>query len=124
MTVPRDLHLTCTSGFPHPQNIALAKDLETLVRQNGAIPATIGVLNGTACVGFTSEGLEELTAAAGKPETKKLSRRDLGYICGLVRFDWLRISSWRHECNSILMVSRVSPAEGLMAVLPLLAQWF
>ena len=124
MTVLHDVRLTSTSGFPYPQNTALAKNLENLVRQNGAIPATIGVLNGTACVGFTSEGLEELTAAAGKPETKKLSRRDLGYICGLVRFYWLRASSWRHECNSILTVSRVSPAEGLMAVPPLLAQWF
>lgn len=54
------------------------------MRQNGAIPATIGVLNGIARVGFTSGELDELTAAAGKPETRKLSRRDLGYICGLV----------------------------------------
>ena len=69
--------------------MTLAKELESLVRQNGAVPATIGVLNGIARVGFTSEGLEELTAAAGKPETKKLSRRDLGYICGLVRYHGL-----------------------------------
>lgn len=82
--IPHHRHLTCTPGYPYPLNITLAKDLEKLVRQNGAIPATIGVLNGIAQVGFTSEDLEELTAAAGKPETKKLSRRDLGYICGLV----------------------------------------
>lgn len=74
------------SGYRYPENTVLAKDLEKLVRQNGAIPATIGVLNGIARVGFTSQDLEELTAAAGKPETKKLSRKDLGYICGLVRY--------------------------------------
>lgn len=63
------------------------------MRQNGAVPATIGVLNGIAQVGFTSGDLEVLSAAAGRPETKKLSRRDLGYICGLVRVYLLRTSS-------------------------------
>lgn len=54
------------------------------MRQNGAIPATIGILNGVACVGLNSEELNELTTSAGQVETKKISRRDLGYICGLV----------------------------------------
>lgn len=64
--------------------MALATKLEDLIRQNGAIPATIGVLNGIARIGFKKEELNELTSSAGNPETKKLSRRDLGYICGLV----------------------------------------
>ena len=89
---PRHRPLTFTPGYPYPLNLALAKDLEKLVRQNGAVPATIGVLNGTAQVGFTSEDLEVLSAAAGRLETKKLSRRDLGYICGLVRL-YLRRTS-------------------------------
>lgn len=72
------------SGFPYPENVKLATDLESLVRKYGALPATIGVLNGVARVGFTSAELEELASSAGKPHTKKLSRRDLGYICGLV----------------------------------------
>ena len=71
-------------GFPYPENAQLASDLESLVRRYGAVPATIGVLNGVARVGFTSAELDELTASAGNPDTKKLSRRDLGYICGLV----------------------------------------
>lgn len=93
--------LTCTLGYPYPANIALAKDLENLVRQNGAIPATIGVLNGVAQVGFTYEDLEELTAAAGRPETRKLSRRDLGYICGLVRHNLLKASTFEHSHDKI-----------------------
>ncbi|KAA6413166.1 MAG: Pseudouridine-5 -phosphate glycosidase [Lasallia pustulata] len=72
-----------THGFPYPENVALASHLESVVRVNGGVPATIGVLNGVARVGFETEELIELTASAGKPETKKLSRRDLGYICGL-----------------------------------------
>ena len=51
---------------------------------NGGIPATIGVLNGVARVGLSPEEIIELTTLAGKPDTKKVSRRDLGYICGLV----------------------------------------
>ncbi|KAI4216964.1 MAG: hypothetical protein LQ351_000913 [Letrouitia transgressa] len=72
-----------THGFPYPENTALASRLESLVRTNGGIPATIGVLHGTARIGLNPEELIELTASAGKPETKKLSRRDLGYILGL-----------------------------------------
>ncbi|KAL8667468.1 MAG: hypothetical protein Q9202_000684 [Teloschistes flavicans] len=72
-----------THGFPYPDNTALASRLESLVRLNGGVPATIGVLNGAACVGLSAEEIIELTASAGKPETRKLSRRDLGYICGL-----------------------------------------
>ena len=72
-------------GFPYPDNAALAIRLESIVRENGAVPATIGVVNGVARVGFKSDELDELAASAGRPETRKLSRRDLGYICGLVR---------------------------------------
>ena len=71
-------------GFPYPQNTALASHLESVVRLNGGIPATIGVLNGVARVGFTAEEIIELTASASLSNTKKVSRRDLGYICGLV----------------------------------------
>ncbi|KAL8675081.1 MAG: hypothetical protein Q9168_000564 [Polycauliona sp. 1 TL-2023] len=72
-----------THGFPYPQNTALASHLESVIRVNGGIPATIGVLNGIARVGLNPEEIIELTASAGKPETRKISRRDLGYICGL-----------------------------------------
>lgn len=72
------------AGFPYPENVKLAADLESLVRKHGAIPATIGVLNGVARVGITTAELNELTASAGKHDTRKLSRRDLAYICGLV----------------------------------------
>lgn len=73
-----------THGWQYPDNAALASRLETIVRVNGGVPATIGILDGVARVGFAPEELNRLAASAGRPETLKVSRRDLGYICGLV----------------------------------------
>jgi pseudouridylate synthase / pseudouridine kinase len=72
------------AGFPYPENVALSSHLESLVRVNGGIPATTGVLNGVARVGLQAEELIELVSKAGKTETIKISRKDLGYIGGLV----------------------------------------
>lgn len=84
-------------GFPYPENSQLATDLESLVRKHGATPATIGVLNGVARVGFTPNQLNELTASAGKPDTRKLSRRDIAYICGMVNSHWQLVSTRRSK---------------------------
>ena len=71
-------------GFPYPENIALSSRLESIVRQNGGVPATIGILNGVAKVGFEAEELIKLLSTAGSPTTVKVSRRDLGLVCGRV----------------------------------------
>ena len=73
-----------THGFPYPQNVDLALRLEEIVRSHGAVPATIGILNGVARVGLTDEEIIMLASSAGKPETMKVSRRDLPYILGMV----------------------------------------
>jgi len=73
-----------THGFPYPDNVALALDLEAIVRREGGIPATIGVLDGVARVGLSQEELTTLASSAGKKDTMKVSRRDLPYILGLV----------------------------------------
>jgi pseudouridylate synthase / pseudouridine kinase len=73
-----------THGFPYPENVALALNLEKIVRANGAIPATIGVVGGVAKVGLSRGEITTLAAGAGKPETMKVSRRDLPYILGMV----------------------------------------
>jgi len=72
-----------THGFPYPENIALASHLESLVRVNGGVPATVGVLDGIARVGLETEELIRLISTAGSKDTWKLSRRDLGFIGGL-----------------------------------------
>ena len=73
-----------TTGFPYPESVALAKLLESVVRSNGAVPATIGILGGEARVGLSADELVELASTAEKKNALKVSRRDLGYICGLV----------------------------------------
>ncbi|KAL5114399.1 hypothetical protein ACEQ8H_007709 [Pleosporales sp. CAS-2024a] len=72
-----------THGFPYPDNVALASLLESLVRTNGGVPATIGILDGVARVGMDPEELIRLTSSAGQATTLKLSRRDLSYVGGL-----------------------------------------
>lgn len=37
--------------MPYPQNLQTAKEVESIVRENGAIPATIAILNGVPCIG-------------------------------------------------------------------------
>ena len=64
-------------GMPYPKNVDTAKEVEQIVREYGAIPATIAILNGKICVGLTSEQLEEL----GKSEKVwKVSIRDIAYV--------------------------------------------
>ena len=65
-------------GMPYPKNVATALLVENMVRSQGAIPATIAILNGKIKVGLTKEELEYL----GKEGTKttKTSRRDLPFV--------------------------------------------
>jgi pseudouridine-5'-phosphate glycosidase/pseudouridine kinase len=63
--------------------VALSSHLESLVRVNGGVPATIGILNGQALVGMQADELIELVSSAGSKDTWKISRRDLGFIGGL-----------------------------------------
>ncbi|KAL3471688.1 Indigoidine synthase A like protein-domain-containing protein [Aspergillus californicus] len=72
-----------THGFPYPESVALASLLETVVRANGGVPATIGILHGVARVGLLADELIELASTAQTKSALKVSRRDLGYICGL-----------------------------------------
>ncbi|MDA1330423.1 MAG: pseudouridine-5'-phosphate glycosidase [Chloroflexi bacterium] len=63
-----------THGLPRPQNLQTAQRLEEAVREEGAVPATIGVLDGRVLVGF---GAEELKKLADVDRAVKLSSRNL-----------------------------------------------
>lgn len=64
-------------GMPHPQNIETALEIEEIIRDNGAVPATIGIIDGKIKVGLTKEEVEFL----GKSdEVVKVSRRDLPVV--------------------------------------------
>lgn len=61
-------------GLPRPTNLETARRLEQVVRERGAIPATVAVLGGELCVGLNDKQLERLAEGEG---VLKLSRRDL-----------------------------------------------
>lgn len=69
-----------THGMPHPQNIQTAYDVESIVRNEGSIPATCGILNGRIKVGLDERDLEMLGKATNNIPSVKTSRRDLAYI--------------------------------------------
>lgn len=65
-------------GMPYPRNVETALNVEKIIRDNGAIPATIAILNGKLKVGLTEEEIEYLGKAAEK--VIKTSRRDIPFI--------------------------------------------
>ena len=64
-----------THGLPRPANLELARQMETDVRQAGAVPATVAVLEGQVRFGLSDDELVTLATAA---RTEKINRRDLG----------------------------------------------
>jgi len=66
-----------THGLPYPDNIELASEMEAIIRSEGAIPATIGVLHGKILIGMRPEELKELAVA---PVKWKISRRDFAPV--------------------------------------------
>jgi pseudouridine-5'-phosphate glycosidase len=64
-------------GLPYPTNLETATEMEAIVRQHGAIPATIAVLDGKLRVGLVDTELEHLATAKG---IRKVSRRDLPIV--------------------------------------------
>ncbi len=69
-----------THGLPYPANRETALAMETSVRESGAIPATIAVLQGEITVGLSPEQIEYLAKAI---DVRKCSRRDLPIAVGL-----------------------------------------
>jgi pseudouridylate synthase len=61
-------------GLPHPDNLEVARESERLIRAEGAVPATVGVIAGTPKVGLDEAELELMATAGG---IEKLSARDL-----------------------------------------------
>lgn len=65
-----------THGMPYPQNLAMAKSVEAVVTTNGAVPATIAVIEGALHIGLDEEQTAKLAATKN---AMKLSRADLAY---------------------------------------------
>lgn len=83
-----------THGLPYPENIALAIELEGILRNNGVVPATIGFLDGVATIGLSPTELSVLSSSTGSADTMKVSRRDMPYIIGMVT----HLTLWTYQC--------------------------
>jgi pseudouridine-5'-phosphate glycosidase len=64
-------------GMPYPQNVQTAREVEGVIRDAGAVPATIAIIDGKICIGLSDEQLEVLGSAG---DALKVSRRDLAYV--------------------------------------------
>jgi pseudouridine-5'-phosphate glycosidase len=64
-------------GMPYPQNLATAQAVEAIVRQGGAVPATIAVLDGRLKVGLGAAALERVAQSS---DMAKASTRDIAYL--------------------------------------------
>lgn len=64
-------------GMPYPQNVEMANNVESIIRREGAVPATIAILDGEIRIGLESKDLEYLAQAK---DVVKVSRRDLASV--------------------------------------------
>ena len=63
-------------GLPYPDNIEVAKTLEAIIRKEGAVPATIAIIDGVIKVGLDDHDLDILATK----DVIKVSKRDIGYV--------------------------------------------
>ncbi|HWG24844.1 pseudouridine-5'-phosphate glycosidase [Actinospica sp.] len=87
-------------GMPYPQNVAMATEVERIIRDGGAVPATIAVLGGRPRVGLTADDLELL---ATDPNVAKVSLRDLPYV----------IARGEHGATTVAATMRLAALAGI-----------
>jgi len=67
-------------GMPYPQNLKCAKSCEAIIRETGAVPATVAIIDGRMKIGLTDEQLERFAIVK---DDMKCSRSDLPYALAL-----------------------------------------
>jgi pseudouridylate synthase len=87
-------------GMPYPQNVAMATEVEAIVRAHGATPATIAVLDGVPRIGLDTDSLELL---ASDPDVAKVSVRDLPSI----------IAKGKHGATTVAATMRLASLAGI-----------
>ena len=87
-------------GMPYPQNVHMATEVERIIREQGAVPATIAVLGGSQRIGLSGEDLELL---AYEPDVMKVSVRDLPFV----------ISRGGHGATTVAATMRLAALAGI-----------
>ncbi len=77
-------------GMPYPRNVETAMLVEKTVRDNGAIPATMGIINGEPIVGMSPEEIEEFGKKKG---IAKVSKRDFPIVVATKRWGATTVSA-------------------------------
>jgi pseudouridylate synthase len=87
-------------GMPYPQNVEMATEVERIIREGGAVPATVAVLNGRPRIGLGQDDLELL---ATSPNVAKVSVRDLPYV----------VSRGTHGATTVASTMRLASLAGI-----------
>ena len=87
-------------GLPRPTNLEVARQIEDCVREHGAVPATIALINGEVCVGLSDEELVEI---ANSSEVSKASVRDLPILA----------AQGRHAATTVAATSVIAARAGI-----------
>lgn len=88
-------------GMPYPENVETAIKAESVVRDNGALPATIAILDGVMTVGLTHEEIEKLGKLG--QNAAKVSTRDIPYI----------VSKKLNGATTVSATSRIASLAGI-----------
>ncbi|MGI9156547.1 MAG: pseudouridine-5'-phosphate glycosidase [Marmoricola sp.] len=87
-------------GMPYPDNVAMAREVEQIIRDHGVTPATIAVLDGVPRIGLDSDGLELLASDDG---VRKVSIRDLPYV----------VARGEHGATTVAATMRLAALTGI-----------
>jgi pseudouridine-5'-phosphate glycosidase len=75
-----------THGLPYPHNLELALAMEQEVRDQGAVPATVGIVAGVPTVGMDAAAIRRFAQPDPHHPPLKVSRRDIGHLAGVQVF--------------------------------------
>ena len=78
-------------GMPYPENLAFAAEIEKIIRAEGAVPATIAIIDGVLKVGLTQDELEHLFRSE---DVAQAARRDLPVLVAQRRTGEKSESTW------------------------------
>ena len=87
-------------GMPYPRNVEMAVEVEGIVRDGGAVPATIAVLDGVPRIGLSRDELEVL---ASHGDVAKVSLRDLPYV----------VATGAHGATTVASTMRLAALAGI-----------
>lgn len=88
-------------GMPYPDNVAMAREVEEIIRGHDVTPATIAVLDGVPRIGLDDAGLELL--GSGEDTIRKVSIRDLPYV----------VARQEHGATTVAATMRLAALAGI-----------